>query len=80
MRTGRPKSFSISLNDREREELGNLARSRSLPHALVRRAKIILFADQGWSNTDIAEQLEISLPTVTPVVSPLFGARAGRAL
>ena len=61
MRTGRPKSFSISLNDRERDELGNLARSRSLPHALVRRAKIVLLADQGWSNTDIAEQLEIAL-------------------
>lgn len=65
MRTGRPRSFSISLNEREREELGNLARSRSLPHALVRRAKIVLLADQGWNNTDIAEQLEIALPTVT---------------
>jgi len=42
MKTGRPKRREIVLNVTERKELQSYARSRSLPHALVCRAKIVL--------------------------------------
>ena len=47
MRTGRPKSFTVKLSEEEREVLNTYARSRSLPHALVRRAKIVVMAADG---------------------------------
>lgn len=40
------------------------ARSRSLPHGLVRRANIILLAEQGLSDTAIAAQVGVSNPMV----------------
>jgi putative transposase len=64
MRTGRPKTYSVKLGDEEREQLESFARSRSVPHGLARRAKIILMAAEGIANTAIAEQLEVSNPTI----------------
>jgi transposase len=64
MRSGRPKTFQITLTHAQREELEVFSRSRSLPHGLVRRANIILLAGQGLSNTAIAAQLGVSNPTV----------------
>lgn len=64
MRTGRPKIHTVTLSDDEREQLRPLAQSRSLPHALARRAKIILMAADGMANSAIAGKLEISNPTV----------------
>ena len=65
MRTGRPKSFTVKLSEEEREVLNTYARSRSLPHALVRRAKIVVMAADGLPNGTIAEKLDVSNPTVT---------------
>ena len=65
MRTGRPKKQAIVLSSNEREQLQSYARSRSLPHALVRRAKIVLMCAAGESNTAIAQRLEVSTPTVS---------------
>jgi transposase len=45
--------------------LQGYSRSRALPHALVRRAKIVLLSADGASNTDIAAALQISMPTVS---------------
>jgi transcriptional regulator with XRE-family HTH domain len=42
-----------------------LARSRSLPHALVRRARIVLMSAQGVSNQSIAERCGVSVPTIS---------------
>lgn len=64
MRIGRPKTFTVTVSDDEREQLQRFARSRSLPHALVRRAKIVLMAAEGSTNTAIAKKLQISNPTV----------------
>ncbi len=33
-------------------------RSRTLPHALVARAKVVLWSAEGVSNTDIASRLQ----------------------
>ncbi len=60
---GRPLA-PLSLSPAEREQLVALTRSRSMPHALVTRAQIVLLAADGVSNTIIAEQLRLSKPTV----------------
>lgn len=65
MLTGRPKLYPVSLTEEQRAQLQALAPSRSLPHSLVRRARIVLLADQGLANSSIATQLGVSNPTVT---------------
>jgi putative transposase len=63
MRTGRPKE-PLVLSDEEREQLKSFASSRSLPHGLVRRARIVLMSADGMSNTAIAARLELTGSTV----------------
>ncbi|HEY1887229.1 MAG TPA: helix-turn-helix domain-containing protein, partial [Roseiarcus sp.] len=63
-RTGRPQERSLTLRATEREELGRLARSRSAPHGLVRRAEIILASADGEANISIAHRFGVSNPTV----------------
>ena len=63
MAIGRPKT-ELVLSAEEHAQLSALAASRALPHALVARAKLVLWAAQGESNTVIAERLSWSLPTV----------------
>ena len=63
MANGRPLK-PLTLSPRQREELVALNRSRTMPHAIVVRARIVLLADEGWSNSDIAEKLELSRLTV----------------
>lgn len=65
MVTGRPRSFTVKLSEEEHEVLNSYARSRSLPHALARRAKIVVMAADGLSNSAIARKLDVSNPTVT---------------
>ena len=63
MSIGRPKP-SLELSVEEREELSGFAASRSLPHALVSRAKLVLWSGDGLSNSEIAERLDWSKATV----------------
>jgi transposase len=63
MRTGRPKA-ELVLSTEEHAQLSSLAGSRALPHALVARARLVLWAAQGDSNCAIARQLGWSMPTV----------------
>jgi len=60
MRTGRPKKFVISVNDRERRDLQVLVKSRSLSHSLVRRAQMILWSAEGLTDSKIAQRLQTS--------------------
>jgi putative transposase len=64
MKKGRPRHQEIKLSETERTELQSLARSRALPAALVRRARIVLMSAEGESNSAIAQALGISKPTV----------------
>lgn len=64
MSLGRPLPALI-LTAEEREELSGFASSRSLPHGLVARAKLVLLADEGLPNTEIATQLGWSKQTVS---------------
>ena len=52
------------MSAEEQAQLSALAASRSLPHAMVARAKLVLWAAQGESNPAIAERLSWSMPTV----------------
>jgi putative transposase len=63
MSIGRPK-LRLELSPDEREELSGFVASRSLPHALVSRAKLVLWSVDGLSNSEIAERLDWSKATV----------------
>jgi DNA-binding NarL/FixJ family response regulator len=60
---GRPIAPMV-LSPEMQEQLHTMSRARSLPQALAMRARIILLAADGLSNTQIAVQLRLSLPTV----------------
>lgn len=60
---GRPlKPFTLSSETRN--QLQSIERSPSMPQALARRARIVLMAAEGMSNSEIAQQLKLSRPTV----------------
>lgn len=61
--TGRPKKL-IKLSDEEHEQLTAIANSRSLPHGLVRRARIVLLDADGVSSNAIAERVGVSHQSV----------------
>lgn len=63
MRAGRPKA-PVVLSDEEREQLKALVSSRSLPHGLVTRVRIVLMAAEGATNRAIAEKVGLSLQSV----------------
>ena len=58
MPIGRPRS-ELVLSEEERIQLTSLAGSRSLPHALVARAKVVLWSADGVSNSEIAAPIAI---------------------
>ena len=63
MITGRPKQ-RIVLQEEERVQLKAMAHSRSLPHGLVMRARLVLMAAEGVPNNRIAEKLDLSPQSV----------------
>jgi putative transposase len=63
MAVGRPTT-ELVLSAEEHAQVSALAASRSLPHAIVARAKLVLWAAQGASNFAIAQRLGWSMPTV----------------
>ena len=63
MLTGRPK-IALELSAEEEAELRGFSSSRSLPHALVARAKLVLWSAGGESNTEIASRLNWTKATV----------------
>lgn len=63
MAIGGPKSELI-LSENERIQLCSLAGSRSLPHAIVARANVVLWSAEGMANSDIAIRLGWTNATV----------------
>ena len=63
MTTGRPKQPMV-LEPDERLSLKALTSSRSLPHALVVRARLVLMAADGETNARIADRLDLSPQSV----------------
>ena len=63
MTKGRPKQ-PVLLSEENLVQLKTIANSRSLPHSLVVRARIVLIAADGASNTAIAQKLDLSQQSV----------------
>jgi len=63
MSIGRPKT-ALVLSEDERIQVSSLTKSRTLPHAIVARAKVVLWAAEGDSNTEIANRLQWTNATV----------------
>ncbi|MGH8821733.1 MAG: IS630 family transposase [Rhodoferax sp.] len=63
MTRGRPKTQLVVTHD-ERAQLTSFGRSRSLPAALVTRARIVLSSAGGEANSDIAVRLKLTKATV----------------
>lgn len=63
MPKGRPKQ-PVVLSEEDRQQLVAIAQSRSFPHGLVMRARIVLLAADGVANTTIAEKLGFSQQSV----------------
>src|SRR6185437_5548443 len=55
---------ALALRDGDRERLLSLTRSSSVRAGLAQRARIVLLAADGLSNTAIAAQVGVSRPTV----------------
>ena len=60
-----PKPPEIVLTDAERAELERLVRSHSTGQALARRVRVVLLADTGFSNMEIARLVPGPRPALT---------------
>jgi transposase len=63
----RQQKYQVSLSDEERRELGRLVRSGRGSARAIRRAQILLKADEGWSDPRIAEAYGVATGTVHDV-------------
>ena len=55
---------ALMINEADRLQLQSMVRSRSMPHSLVRRARIILRSGDGQSNREVARRCGVSAPAV----------------
>lgn len=60
----RKSAFVIVLSGEERAELERRVACYTLPHKVVQRAKMILYAAEGQSNAEIARRLETAAEVV----------------
>src|SRR5262245_2140398 len=58
------KRYRVTLTDEERERLEGLARKRTAPVRMVRRAQALLVASEGKTDEVIAEQLRMGVATL----------------
>jgi DNA-directed RNA polymerase specialized sigma24 family protein len=56
----RPPRHRIELSDEERRELERVARAEKLAFQDVQRARIVLYAAEGVTDTEIASRLDTS--------------------
>jgi len=59
------KNAALTIRASERSQLDSIVRSRSLPHALVRRAQIVLLSAAGLANREVARSCGVSAPVVS---------------
>jgi putative transposase len=59
-----PKPPVVLLSAGQRRELERLVSAHKTGQALVRRARVVLLASMGYSNTDIAEQIPMDVEAV----------------
>jgi len=56
---------ALMVSEADRLQLQALVRSRSMPHSLVRRARIVLLSGDGQSNREVARRCGVSAPAVS---------------
>ncbi len=75
---GRRNAAMVLSEQGAGSKLEALTRSRSMPHALVRRAKIVLLSAARLANAVIAERCAVSPPTVSLCAPTLSHPGAGK--
>jgi transposase len=55
---------ALEISPKDKRRLHSWTRSRNIPAGLAERARIVLMAGHGYSNTEIAELAGVSRPTV----------------
>jgi transposase len=55
----RKSPYEISLDEKERGHLEEVARKYTAPYCEVMRAKVVLLASDGLSNKEIGERLQL---------------------
>jgi putative transposase len=71
-----PKPLAIELSCEERRELEALVRRRSTPQQIAERARIVLGAAEGHTNSAIARAQGIDVDTVRSWRARWFGSQA----
>jgi hypothetical protein len=61
---GRPNK-ALTIGEAVRLHLQALVRSRSIPHWLVRRTRMVLLSGAGQSNRELARRCEVSAAAVS---------------
>jgi hypothetical protein len=59
------QAISVTVPPEDRKQPEAISRSHSLPHGIVRRAKIFLGSAGGMAATELAHRHQVSRPTVT---------------
>jgi transposase len=59
--------FVVNLTDEDRESLNQFIRHGKASARSLARARVLLMADEGYSNKEIVEILKISRPTVNQI-------------
>ena len=77
---GRTRKFNPVLSEQDKAALEKIVSSRTEEIRKVQRAKMILLAASGSSNTDIANNLGISRPVVNKIIKRFSSAGVQAAL
>ena len=59
-----PKATEVNLTEEEQKSLEQLTRRHNIGQQIALRARIVLFAGQGQTNSEIVRQLQVSIGTV----------------
>jgi len=59
-----PKATEVNLTEEERKDLEQLTRRHNIGQQIALRARIVLSAGQGQTNSAIVRQLQVSIGTV----------------
>ena len=59
-----PKATEVNLTEEEQKSLEQLTRRHNIGQQIALRARIVLFAGQGQTNSAIVRQLQVSIGTV----------------
>jgi DNA-binding CsgD family transcriptional regulator len=73
-----PKPLALELSPRERRELEAMVRRRSTPQQIAQRARIVLRAAEGQTNSAIGRELGLDADTVRGWRSRWHGLQAVR--